>query len=512
MTVKKQQKPSAGPALPNVEAAAGYAPFSQKELRELSFEISARWFSVEPAPRLTLSVVHPWRLHAYWRITGKMMQDATKRAAEPHALVLRFFDVTPQQAGEPAGTTFDIEVEGLDNGWYVDVWQPGRRYVAELGLRSGNQSLQVFARSNEIQVPPAQPSTFLAFDLGQYKGAKPVADAPRPDRSSYAVAHLVDLLPGFRAFPDIPQDIHPDGATQSLDEPDFPTAPLARQAGWDAPYTPDEVSAAEPERPVFGTDFPTISAASPRRADRTNSTRAGQAAGLPQVDYQALPPLPETDPQTVSDSSAITASSALPEPVETQTPGGHAVRKPAAEADAGMPPTEKRFPEVRATSRDRDTATAVPAGATLAPASAAPSSEYFDQQPLQQATAAPVLADARPAHAIEDQVQSPLNGLEATEIAVGHQAPYGPASVPVVALEEALAASYFSGAASDTDLQLSVQVQLSGSCRSDRVLTLFGETVDIDDQGRYSVRLELQKGPQLAAFLRSQRKDRQERH
>jgi hypothetical protein len=96
--------------------------------------------------------------------------------------------------------------------------------------------------------------------------------------------------------------------------------------------------------------------------------------------------------------------------------------------------------------------------------------------------------------------------LESSLTAAHSQAPAGPAPKPVVALEEAIADSFFSASAAEKRSSLAVQLELSGESGTDQILTLFGKPVEVDDQGRFSVRVELEKGPSLAELLRAHRK------
>jgi hypothetical protein len=448
--------------------------FSQKELRELSFEISARCFSNEPAPRLTLSAVHPWRIHAYWHITPTMMKQALEETKAPHALVIRFFDMTPGQIGESSEeATFDIEVDGLDNNWYIDVWQPGKRYIAELGVRGGDNKLHVFVRSNEIQAPRAEPSPALEFNLARYKGAKPISETQYWGVSTYSVAQLTSLLPAFKSFPDVRSDAESQTLNKPLKEPEFPDAPLSRVQAWGVEPTIENGNPVARERYCYGSDFPTT----PVEKNIVSSSHV-TTCDAP-IDYKTVPELPEIDPRTVSEcnmefTEARRAGFLAPEESSVENAESHADKK-QNEAET----FNKAFPEVHAEVGHLD----------------AIDCDIHRSGNFKH-------ANVLPRHKVEETNNECIEDVDSSI-----SAPAGPAPKPVVALEEAIAESLFSATNHDAGLSLSVQLELSGKSSTDQVLTLFGESVDVDEQGHFSIRIKLDKGPQLVALLRAHRKD-----
>lgn len=542
MTNKSQAQEHPAGSVSRLDVAgddASAARFSQKELRQLSFELSARWFSLEPDPRLTLSVVHPWRLHAYWHISPPMMKEALADTAAPQALVIRFTDLTPGQAGPSTEVaTFDVEVDGLDNSWYVDLWQSDRRYIAVLGLRGADGTLHAFVRSNEIQVPRAEPSTALEFTLGQYRGAKPFTQAPDREESAYSVAHLAGLLPPSGDFP----DVHADIAGQTIVEPDFPGAPLVRAQDWEQAPVMDDSGASRPERRRFGSEFPV--------APIETTGLATADGGESPVDHTAVPELPEIDAQTVSESLQVSASVPLPSILTPEEAGAETGGNPTTEAPQAMP-LERNFPEVRADivqvddidkgsrlsaygidgavgERDHSASdTSMPhrdgrSGSFPSVTGKGPGAYHGESRRVPPGVDDKPRSDApTPIH--RNTLQG-HEGMQATSPSTGrtkasdeHRGPgphalTGPAPNPVIRLEEAIAASCFSATPDEPGLNLSVQFELSGTSGTDQLLTLFGEPVLVDEQGRFSVRIPLNKGPRLAAFLRAQRRNRSEHH
>jgi hypothetical protein len=538
--IKKKTKMmplSGGSALPSGDnvSTVDSALFSQKELRELSFEISARCFSNEPAPRLTLSAVHPWRIHAYWHITSTMMHQALEATKAPHALVIRFSDLTPGQISEPSEEAiFDVEVDGLDNNWYIDVWQPGKRYVAELGLRGADNTLHVFVRSNEIQVPRAEPSPTLEFNLAQYKGAKPIAEVQGLGESSYSVAHLTNLLPPFKSFP----DVHSDTDNQTLNEPEFPNAPLSRVQAWGAEATIENGTTTARERYSYGSSFPKTPVETIHES--SEYVTAVTTCDAP-IDYKAVPELPEIDPRTVSESNMEFAAARQPELFMPQVSTSGYTENSADEKAIQSVTFNKFFPEVRADTGNLDAIDNVINGpeyltqASLLPEDTVEEAKSFPQIHIEELDAyrmegeqfksplknrpyidLPTSPSSRtlecnePIEDIDASTSAPVALID--QINENRHAPVGPAPKPVVTLEEAIAESFFSATTEESGLTLSVQLELSGKSSADQVLTLFGESVHVDEQGRFSVRIKLDKSPQLAALLRAQRKNISEGH
>lgn len=115
-------------------------------------EIPNRYFD----NKVVLMARDPFWCYAYWDISGGVMQtkaDEAKRSGE-YKLVLRVYDVTDIQFnGKNAHKYMDIEVTGDANNWYINVWEAGRTYIAELGFRTADGKFIVIARSNAVGVP-----------------------------------------------------------------------------------------------------------------------------------------------------------------------------------------------------------------------------------------------------------------------------------------------------------------------------------------------------------------------
>jgi hypothetical protein len=156
---------------PDAERAPAGPDPSPEALRRISEEISALYPPPRLGTELVLLEVNPHKAHAYWNIDVEDFQDARARSGISQApLVLRLYDVTGIEFnGRNAHTAFDIEVQGLQGHWYLDLWKDGRTHVADIGFRTSEGPLVCLARSNPVSTPPASESpeyNTLALDTG----------------------------------------------------------------------------------------------------------------------------------------------------------------------------------------------------------------------------------------------------------------------------------------------------------------------------------------------------------
>lgn len=123
--------------------------------------------------RVTLLVIDPYLVHAYWELDPKTLPDAL------HA-VLRIHDTTRE-----ASSYFDLPVSLPAKNWYVHLWTPGRSYYAELGLGEEGGGFTLLARSNVVQTPrawpvAAAPETLAPATQDSVPAAEPVPQTPAP--------------------------------------------------------------------------------------------------------------------------------------------------------------------------------------------------------------------------------------------------------------------------------------------------------------------------------------------
>jgi hypothetical protein len=112
---------------------------------------------LEPVPgdeRLVLMVVEPHWAHAYWEVNDRAIAAARERAGDPLApIVLRILDRTGCEGQGEARDSFDIEVGSVAGNYYINLWNPGRSLVAEIGVRSASGQFWPVTRSNSIDLP-----------------------------------------------------------------------------------------------------------------------------------------------------------------------------------------------------------------------------------------------------------------------------------------------------------------------------------------------------------------------
>jgi len=122
----------------------------QEQLRSLLEAVSQESSLPASGTELILLEVDPHRAHAYWNI-----DPAQASSSDP--LVLRVFDITDSGAIDQASQVFDVEVQGCQGRWYLDLWRDNRTFVTEIGYRQPDGSLKLLARSNEVSTPVAEP-------------------------------------------------------------------------------------------------------------------------------------------------------------------------------------------------------------------------------------------------------------------------------------------------------------------------------------------------------------------
>jgi len=138
------------------------APLSRQELAAVSNELAAFFPQPFDETRVVLMVVDPYHVHAYWHIRLDDL-DASRRQIGPdgaHApIVLRFYDITfVDLSRQGAHRSFDVAVHGLQNNWYVQLWQDLKSYVADIGLCKPDGALVALARSNVIHTQRSEES------------------------------------------------------------------------------------------------------------------------------------------------------------------------------------------------------------------------------------------------------------------------------------------------------------------------------------------------------------------
>ncbi len=128
-------------------------------------------------PRVTLMVVDPYLIHAYWDI------DITSLPRETASAVLRFHVASER--------SFEVDVDLRTRNWYVNVESPAKSCYAELGVKTAAGEFRPLASSNQVQTPRAWPVARLPEnagpvrdenkrEVGPAKGSAEAAAAPTP--------------------------------------------------------------------------------------------------------------------------------------------------------------------------------------------------------------------------------------------------------------------------------------------------------------------------------------------
>jgi hypothetical protein len=101
-------------------------------------------------------------MHVYWEISREALLKAKKALKAEWAdarSILRIYDVTGIDFnGTNANSSFDIEISGGADNWYINTGVPNRTYCVEIGLLSGSGRFVALARSNRATTPRDAPS------------------------------------------------------------------------------------------------------------------------------------------------------------------------------------------------------------------------------------------------------------------------------------------------------------------------------------------------------------------
>lgn len=128
------------------------------ELTEISNEVSQYFTQPISDTRLVLMEIDPYRVHAYWNVDENDLAHIQKelgKSLKDAQLVLRIYDISYiYYNGTNAHSHFDIEIQGLRNNWYIDLWSSAKSYCADLGFRLPSGDFHAITHSNVIHAPP----------------------------------------------------------------------------------------------------------------------------------------------------------------------------------------------------------------------------------------------------------------------------------------------------------------------------------------------------------------------
>ncbi len=284
------------------------APFTARELRDLATEIGAAFEPAATPTEVVLLDVDPTRLHAYWSIVAADLNAARDQLNDDSPdLVLRFHDVSPRGTpGTRAEVPFDVEIQGRRGATYVDLWQAGHSYVADLGLRGGGDHFVLLARSNQVDQPPLGPSADDSYaEIGHFEPEIPAFPAltipPTPDPSLFD-----GLFPGRAAEPP---------ASESDDPPE-------------SPETPDVVEVTDV---LDVMEFPFVT----------------ESEGFPLIDPSSLRPASEAMPAGIGATATTTVKTLGDTPAATTDappPGARSAPGDTPAPDAPATANESRVP------------------------------------------------------------------------------------------------------------------------------------------------------------------------
>jgi hypothetical protein len=107
--------------------------------------------------RMVLMVRDPYWLYTYWNVSpqtkAKFAVDG--RNFEELQLVLRVYEVTNVNNFENDGSNyyFDINLNHYTNNWYINVANPNRSFMVDLGYLTENGTFVTIVRSNIVTTP-----------------------------------------------------------------------------------------------------------------------------------------------------------------------------------------------------------------------------------------------------------------------------------------------------------------------------------------------------------------------
>lgn len=108
--------------------------------------------------KIIIMVRDPWWIYSYWEISqhkeGEVRDKINRKGLSPVKSILRIYDVTDIDFnGRNSHNSFDIDLHGLANTWYINVGSPNRSWVVDIGILANNGEFFLLARSNCVRTP-----------------------------------------------------------------------------------------------------------------------------------------------------------------------------------------------------------------------------------------------------------------------------------------------------------------------------------------------------------------------
>lgn len=147
---------------------------TEEKIENAKFYMGEVPWPVAPTPRelpggygdnkIVLMVIDPWWAHSYWEVSRDKVQEGLRvlgTTLDDTKSVLRVYDVTGLEGTERSHHSFDIELKGLANSWYLHLNTPDRSHRVDIGLLTREGKFFCLARSNTVTLPRASMSDVI---------------------------------------------------------------------------------------------------------------------------------------------------------------------------------------------------------------------------------------------------------------------------------------------------------------------------------------------------------------
>ncbi len=116
-------------------------------------------------PKVVLMPVDSYLMHIYWEVAEKDLENTYRRLRGKYKELqptLRFFDVTGIDFDEKNSDAnimdhFDVPIDLQPGNWYIHLRNAGRKYFAELGIKTEGGIFSPLIRSNQAETPADMP-------------------------------------------------------------------------------------------------------------------------------------------------------------------------------------------------------------------------------------------------------------------------------------------------------------------------------------------------------------------
>jgi len=143
------------------------SPFNAQADFEASLELSARSetiefspieFNIEDHTQITLLVRNPYCLYTYWHIHQDTIKNFKAKRGEGSweyfPLYLKLVNLTTHK-------DYLLPINNYADSWYIKVGDPQSQWQVYLGKMVPEEGLEIFAESNIVVTPSAEPSPII---------------------------------------------------------------------------------------------------------------------------------------------------------------------------------------------------------------------------------------------------------------------------------------------------------------------------------------------------------------